>query len=690
MEINKDKVKRSAIASLFTGGALEYLSASVIKDFEYFKNYEFDKFWNLFNSNLASPIDTFSNVLSNDLFLQAQPFILGGMLFVGGKVLLNKNKEYEEAYEYGAYGTARWAKKEDVFNGEDFTSDIKKPGMILGKFKNQLIIQHDESHLNRNVLIVGGSGAGKTRAPVMSNILKNNTSSQVIIDPKGELYESTSEMKRKQGFDVRMVNFKNRNKSDRYNLFDYLRRDADAFKIANAIVSNASEGTKVKKDFWNMGQISVLQALILYVKYALPKEEQHMGSVYSLASTRMDIIGWLFNRFPRNHIVCRAYNTAIAKLGEKTGPDVFQTLMQTLNPWQYDDVCEFTQTNDFLFEDLGKKKMIIYVIIPVADNEFRPLISTFFTQMFSELYLLADQNFGVLPNPVWLGLDEFANIGKLPDFETRISTTRSLGIDVSIIIQDISQLESRYGKELAKEIISNCDTRMLLKANDIDTAKYFSRLAGKTTIRIKNNSNSQSSKSSSKSESSSYIQRDLITESEVTGLKKKEQLLFVAGYHPMRVEKSWFNKIKAFKGILGKKVSREDYELTKRDEYKCFIPPTVEEINAIIEQEQDKNKDAFMNDFFSALNGAAGEAAEKQGETTTVGDNVIDTETGEILELMNESEPTDEGFADLDNHIPPEPQNEEYNISLEKSEPPQSQEENTDESIEDLMKNFKF
>ena len=121
----------------------------------------------------------------------------------------------------------------------------------------------------------------------------------------------------------------------------------------------------------------------------------------------------------------------------------------------------------------AKKKMIVYVIIPIADNEFRPLISTFFTQMFSELYRLAGMNQGTLPRPVWLALDEFANIGKITDFETRLSTTRSLKIEVSIIIQDTSQLESRYGKDIAKEIISNCDTRILLKANEPDTAKYF-------------------------------------------------------------------------------------------------------------------------------------------------------------------------------------------------------------------------
>ncbi|MDF9763792.1 type IV secretory pathway TraG/TraD family ATPase VirD4 [Peribacillus simplex] len=311
-----------------------------------------------------------------------------------------------------------------------------------------------------------------------------------------------------------------------------------------------------------------------------------MGSVYNLASCRMDVIRYLFNRFPREHIVRRAYQSAIANLGEKTGPDVFITLMQTLNPWQYEDVCRFTETNDFLFEDLGQKKMIVYVIMPIADNEFRPLITTFFTQLFSELYRLAGMNQGRLPNNVWLALDEFANIGKIPDFETRLSTTRSLGIEVSIILQDLAQLESRYGKDLAKEIISNCDTRILLKANEVDTAKYFSRLAGKTTIRIKNNSSSKSSKSSSKSESVQYTGRDLVTEQEILNMQHNHQLLFISGNNPMLVKKAWFFKIKEFKNMLGKDVSRSDYKGSERLDYQVFIPPTVDEINAEIEKEQ--------------------------------------------------------------------------------------------------------
>ncbi|WP_252281426.1 type IV secretory system conjugative DNA transfer family protein [Peribacillus frigoritolerans] len=168
---------------------------------------------------------------------------------MAGKVLLNQPLKYEDASDYGAYGSARWARKEEIYNSEDITSDINKPGTIHGRYKGQVINQHDDSFLNRNILLVGGSGAGKTRSNIITNILKNKEKSQVIVDAKGELYEKTSQIKREQGYEVRLINFKDRDKSDRYNLFDYIRRDSDAFKIADAIVSNAAEGDKVKKGF---------------------------------------------------------------------------------------------------------------------------------------------------------------------------------------------------------------------------------------------------------------------------------------------------------------------------------------------------------------------------------------------------------------------------------------------------------
>lgn len=566
----KESWKRSLLITAIAVVATEYISAAAINDFSLFKNYQFNLFYEAFQTNLFHPVKTISEAFSNDLFIQIQPFLVIGTLFLFGRTFFQKKNQYEEASQYGAYGTSRWAKASEIFKTNSITTKFHGDGTILGIYKRKPIIQHDQSHLNRNVLLVGGSGAGKTRSVIIPNILNNTSKSIIAVDPKAELYEKTSQAKREQGYEVRLINFKNRDVSDRYNLFEYIRKDSDAFKIADTLVNNAGEGSRLKKDFWNQAQTSVLQALILYVKYALPSQEQHMGSVMAVGQLPEEKLKEAFHAFDSNHVVRKAYQTAVDKLKEKTMGDVFVTLMQTLNPWQYEDVCQFTAANDFLFEDLGKKKMIVYIIMPIADNEFRPLITTFFTQMFSELYRLADQHYGRLPNSVLLQLDEFANIGKIPNFEERLSTTRSLGIEVTIVLQDTSQLERVYGKEIAKEVMNNCDIRLLLKAGEHETAKYFSQLAGKTTIRVKNQSNSSSRTSSSKSESAQYMGRDLITADEITRLNKDEALLFLSGQYPMRIEKAWFDRFKHFKGMLRQEVSREDYPVADRSDYAVF------------------------------------------------------------------------------------------------------------------------
>lgn len=642
MDITKEKVKHSGMAGGLTLGLSEYLSAAVITEYPLFVDYQFERFYNNVMANLSNPIELYQNALPVDAFTQIQPILLGASLFVAGKTLFKKTDQYEDASDYGAYGTSRWAKDSEIFDKETITTNMKQEGTIVGVHKGKTLLHRQDSFLNRNIIIVGGSGAGKTRSNIIPNILKNKEKSLLVIDPKGELYEKTSQSKRDQGYEVHLVNFKNRDVSDRYNLFDYIRRDADAFKIADMMVNNAGEGTKVKKDFWNQSQISVLQALILYVKYALPPEQQHMGSVYNLANAPLEIIFESFMEFERRHIVRRAFATAIEKLmgNPKTLSDVFQTLLQTLNPWQYDDVCHFTSANDFLFEDLGKKKMIVYVIMPIADNEFKPLITTFFSQLFSELYRLADNNYGVLPKSVMLHLDEFANVGKIPNFEERLSTTRSLGIEVTLILQDTSQLERTYGKEIAKEIINNCDMRLLLKANEFETAKYFSQLAGKTTIKVKNKSSSNGSKSSTKSESINYMGRDLITPDEVQRLKKNEQLLFIAGQYPLKIKKAWFDQIKTFKHMFGNSVSRDEYPVPYRGNYQAYTPPasmavaidlTKELDKALATKEEPKEEVLFVPNVDNKL-------------------QKVDTETGEILEELSQEEEPD-SLEDLMNNF---------------------------------------
>lgn len=631
MDFSKEQVKKSAVLVPTLGVGFEYLAAAIANSSG--ENTSISHYVDSLFAQMSSPILNIQQAMENPSFMEYQPLILGAAFVLATKGIWESKKKFEEASDYGAYGTSRWAKSNEIFNKENITSKMKQEGSILAMYNGKPIIQHEESDYNRNVAVVGSSGRGKTAGKIIPNILKNANKSIIVIDPKGELYRKTSETKRKQGYDIKLINFKDTDISDRYNPFDYIRKDSDAKRIAQTLVINSQEG-KMKQDFWNLSQVSLLEAFILYVKYKLPIERQHMGSVIAMAQMGYEIMEDEFKSFPDGHIVKKAYQSALEKLQDKARSDVFATLMQTLNPWKYEDTCQFTFTSDFAFQDIGEKKMIVYVMIPIGESDKRPLIATFFSQLFSELYIKADKNDGQLPRKVLLELDEFANIGVIPKFEERLSTTRSLGIEVSIGIQDPSQLESRYGKEIAREILANCDITMLFGTSEMECAKYFSSLAGKTTIKITNESRS-TSKVKSKSSSTSYVGRDLITPDEVRRMGNNEVLLFLPGQHPMKVNKAWYFKTRFFKNLFGKKVAIEDYPMQPREGYTVFNPSVLVQAKEMMEEEFDE-------------------------ELT------VDMETGEIL-----SDP---------------PQDEE----LPEGEEETKEEESKEDDLNDLLSTFKF
>jgi type IV secretion system protein VirD4 len=625
MDFSKEQIKKSAVLIPTLGIGFEYMAAAINNSAD--QNTSISNWVDSVFYQLSVPMQNIQQAMESQSFIDFQPIILGSAFILATKGIWESKKKYEDASDYGAYGTSRWAKSNEIYDKENISTSMKREGSILATYNGKPIIQHEDSYYNRNVAVIGSSGRGKTSAKIIPNILKHENKSIIVIDPKGELYRKTSETKRKQGYDVKLINFKDTNISDRYNPFDYIRKDSDAKKIAQTLVINSQDG-KMKQDFWNLSQVSLLEAFILYVKYKLPIEKQHMGSVINIAQTGYEQMEEEFLSFPDGHIVRKAYQSALEKLQDKARSDVFATLMQTLNPWKYEDVCKFTYTSDFEFQEIGERKMIVYVMIPIGESDKRPLIASFFTQLFSELYIKADKHEGTLPRKVLLELDEFANVGVIPKFEERLATTRSLGIEVSMGIQDPSQLESRYGKEIAREILANCDVTMLFGTSEMECAKYFSSLAGKTTIKVSNESRS-TSKVNSKSQSISYVGRDLITPDEVRRMGQNDLLLFLPGQYPMKLQKAWYFKTRFFKNLFGKKVDIEDYPMQPRDEYKVFSPNLLDQTKELIE-----------------------EAPEEFDEEIKV-----DMETGEILEDAAQ---------------------------------PEEKEESKDDDLDDLLSNFKF
>jgi type IV secretion system protein VirD4 len=613
LNIDKKSIIKSISTNLPLGIGIDYLLGSVLNSAPLLK--EFLKTGDVTPEEMAyyliHPITNIQNALSNDLFMQAQPFILGLTgLMMAKDMFTGRKGKYEDASKYGAHGTARLATKRETYKKKNkkhhFVDHLRYEGKVLGEWPHvnrilvlmkkglyipKMIVQSRESYLNRNNLIVGGAGSGKTAGYIINNILHHTESSLVVTDPKGELYEKTSEAKREQGYKVRLINFKDIECSDRYNPFDYIRKETDALKVAKTIIMNSGGNAKeLKGDFWDKAESALLSAFILFIKYTRPKEEHHFGSVFNLATQSYADVHELFRTLDKSHIARRAYAQAIEKLDDKVRANVFISLLVSLDLWKYQSVCEFTQKSDFMLADMGIEKTITYVILPIAEEEFRPLISTFFTQLFSELYSLADKHYNQLPVPVIMELDEFANIGKIPNFEERLSTTRSYRIEVDIVIQSLGQLRDRYGKDKANEIIDNCDIRMLLGTNELESAKYFSELTGKTTVRTQSLSESKNNSGASSGESESVTGKPLMFPDEILRMPTDEALLFAKGSNTLKIKKSFYFKNPHFNKMLQKTVSRYDYSCADRSDYVVYEPDAfVEALNKALEDKVNKS-----------------------------------------------------------------------------------------------------
>lgn len=698
MAISKERLKESAAVSGLLGAGASYTSGAITNNIQHFIEYRFQQFKDAAYSDLMHPIQNISTALSNDLFLQTQPFIILGSFLLFGKMMLNKDKKYEDASKYGAHGTSRWANKEEIFDPKDINTKLFNEGTILSTYNKKPILLKDESWKNKNIMIIGGSGAGKSASFVIPNILNTLEKSIVVTDPKGELYEKTSEIKRKQGYKVHLVNFKELNISDRYNPFDYIREETDALRVAKAIIMN-SGGTdkKMKGDFWDKAETALLSSFMLFVKYTRPEEEHHFGSVFNLATQSYKTIHQTFHKLPKDHIAFRAYQQAIEKLDDKVRANVFISLLVSLDLWKYQKVCDFTAKSDFMLSDVGKEKSIIYVILPIAEEEFRPLISTFFTQLFTELYSLADHHFNKLPVKVKMILDEFNNIGKIPNFEERLSTTRSYGIEVFPIIQSMGQMKARWGQDSTDEIIDNCDTILYLGSNSLSSKEYFSKLLGKTTVKIQSESKSKNTNGSGSSESFSMTSRSLLTPDELGRIGDSESIIFMKGKYPMKVQKAWFNEIKPLNSLMGDQVSRHDYPAANRGEYIAFVPKE--------EAETETDMKGFMDEFVAAADAAIPQHLEHLDlPEGVVFENwdlpPIDQETGEIIEeelpLIEEKEEEKEETAEIENEPEENPNVEKIPGDPNEQETEQSKDQNpavkeeTFDPLADMMKNFKF
>ena len=421
-------------------------------------------------------------------------------------------------------------------------------GTILGRMNGNIIYQNNDTQPNRNVMVVGGPGSFKTQSYVITNVLAETENSQIVTDPKGEVYEMTAEIKARQGYEVHVINFDDMTHSSRYNPLDNITKDSHATEVATKVVDSANADGK--KDVWYHAQRALLKALILYVIHELPPENRNFGGItdflqsYSIekdenGASELDRV---FLDLPLKHPARRAFELGFNKSKGEMQGSIIMSLLTTIADFVDEEVTEFTSFSDFHLKDPGRKKMVIYVIIPVMDNGLEGLINLFFSQLFSQLYELGAENGSKLPQKVDFLLDEFVNLGKFPQFEEFLATCRGYGIGVSTIIQTITQLQDKYKKEKAESILGNHNVKICLNASNKVTADYFEGLLGKTTVEYEtaNESTTKSKETStSVSEGKNYTTRNLLNADEILRLPSDTSIIIFSFRTPIKAKKAF-------------------------------------------------------------------------------------------------------------------------------------------------------
>lgn len=396
---------------------------------------------------------------------------------------------------------------------------------------------------NLNTLVCGGSGAGKTRFFAKPNLCQAN-SSYVVLDPKGELLRDTGNLLSAKGYDIKVLDLINMEKSHCYNPFVYLRSDNDIQRLVTNLFKNTTpKGSQSQDPFWDQAATMLLLALIFYLHYEAPPEEQNFpmvmemiraGEVREDDETYKSALDILFERLEmRNpeHIALKYYRSYHSGSG-KTLKSIQITLISRLEKFNLESLASITQNDELELWSIGEKKMAVFAIIPDNDSSFSFLVGMLYTQLFQQLYYQADViHGGRLPVHVHFLMDEFANVALPDEFDKLLSTMRSREISVSIIIQNLAQLKALFEKQW-ESIVGNCDEFLYLGGNEQSTHEYVSKLLGKETIDTNSYGRSKG-RNGSYSTNWQLAGRELMTPDEVRMLDNRYALLFIRGERPV-------------------------------------------------------------------------------------------------------------------------------------------------------------
>ena len=478
-------------------------------------------------------------------------------------IVYTKGKNAKKFRQGKEYGSARWGNKKDI---EPYMDE---------KFQNNILLTQTERLTmngrpsnpkyarNKNVLVIGGSGSGKTRFYVKPNLMQMH-SSYCVTDPKGTIVLECGKMLEDNGYEIKILNTINFKKSMKYNPFAYLRSEKDILKLVQTIIANTKgEGEKAGEDFWVKAEKLYYTALIGYIFYEAPREEKNFATLLDMIDASevreddeayMNPIDRLFEALEKKeptHFAVKQYKKYKLAAG-KTAKSILISCGARLAPFDIQELRDLMKEDELEIDTLGDRKTALFVIISDTDDTFNFVVSIMYSQLFTLLCDKADDVYGGrLPIHVRCLLDEFANIGLIPKFEKLIATIRSREISASIILQAQSQLKAIY-KDNADTIVGNCDSTLFLGGKEKTTLKELSEILGKETIDLYNTSETRSNQ---KSFGLNYQKtgKELMSQDEITVMDGGKCIFQLRGVRPFLSDKFDITKHKNYKLL-------EDYD----------------------------------------------------------------------------------------------------------------------------------
>ena len=469
--------------------------------------------------------------------------ILGALVCYGLAVTLYYS-DHENRRPGEEYGSAKWGSAREL---NKQYADPNGKNVILTKHVS-IGLDGYKHQRNLNILVVGGSGSGKTRFFCKPGIMSVNCS-YLIVDPKGEMLRSTGYLLKEEGYDIKVFDLIHPRQSDGYNPFTYIRDDPDVLKLMDNLVKNTTPPKGASNDpFWEKAEIALDSALMLYLLYEAPVEEQNFEMLmFMLECARvmeedeqyqspLDLLFQTLEERDPSHIAVREYKVYKQAAG-KTAKSILVTASVRLAAFIFPQYAAMMQTDEMDFASLGERKRAIFCVIPVNDGSMNYLVSMLLTQCFQQLYLRADERYnGRLPMPVRVIQDEWANVAQPDSYPKVLATCRSYNIGINIIVQNIQSIKALY-KDEWEGIIGNCDTLLFLGGgNEPTSLEFVSKLLGKETVHTRTRGQTKG-RSGSSSMNFQQTGRDLMTPDEIRMLPTNDALLFIRGEKPVRDKK---------------------------------------------------------------------------------------------------------------------------------------------------------